>query len=88
MITEQGLRGRPHTEPLCELFASAVGDPGHLRCKTLHMILLLLKKAFGYEQGHINVFMAGFLEPPVQITLDTLPDGIAVGTDDHAAPHA
>jgi len=37
------------------------------------------------QQGKIGIHMAQFLELVVQGTLDIFPDGVAVGTDHHAA---
>ena len=50
-----------------------------------HMVFFLLQKTFGNEQGHINIFMSRGLETLVQLLLNQLPNGIAIGTDNHAA---
>ena len=85
MLTEQGLGGRPHTEPILQLFAAPHGDPCHLGRKALHMILLLLQQAFRNEHGHAHVLVAGCLEHAVQNMLNVLPDRICVGPDHHTA---
>src|SRR5699024_5119608 len=46
---------------------------------------LLEQQAFGDEHGHVDVLVAAFLEAAVELLLDALPDGEAVGADDHAA---
>ncbi|EJX02538.1 hypothetical protein EVA_09354 [gut metagenome] len=49
------------------------------------MILFLLKQAFGDEDGHCHVLMAGLFKAGVQNVLDVFPNGIAIGAKNHAA---
>ena len=85
VLTEQGLRGGTDAVALLQLLAAAVGDPGALRGKALHMVLLLLEQGLGDQHGQIHVLVAGLLEPTVHLPLDVLPDGIAIGAvDEHA----
>ena len=87
-IAEKRLRCGPHAQTLLQFRQTAVRHPGHLRCKTLHVILLFLKKALRDEHGHINIFYARLLEPLVQLLLDQLPDRVAVGFNRHTSLHA
>ena len=85
VLTEQGFRGGTDAVALLQLLAAAVGDPGALRGKALHMVLLLLEQGLGDQHGQIHVLVAGLLEPTVHLPLDVLPDGIAIGAvDEHA----
>ena len=88
VVAEQRLAGGAHAQALFQLVQAAVGDPGHLGGKALHVVLLLLEQALGDEDGHGHVLMAGGLEHAVQDVGDVLPDGVAVGAQDHAALHA
>ena len=82
VITEQGLGSGAHTKALRQFLAAAVGDPGTLRCKTFHVILFLLQKAFGDQDRHGDVFVSQFLKASVQIGHDIFPDGIAIWPHD------
>jgi hypothetical protein len=64
-----------------------VGDDGQLRVEALDVLGLLLQVALGDEQREVGVLVAQVLEHLVQDALHVLPDGIAIGTDDHAALH-
>ena len=85
VLAEQGLGGRTDAVALLQLLAAAHGHPGALRGKALHMVLLLLEQAFGDEDGQVHVLVAQLFKAPVQLVLDVLPDGVAVGAvDEHA----
>src|SRR6185312_4938559 len=60
-------------------------DPGDLRCEALDVLRLAHQKTLGSEQREVSVDVPGLLESPIESLLDQLPDGVAVGTDDHAA---
>ena len=85
MLTEQRLGGGPDGVALLQLVHTAVGNPGALRGKTLHVILFLLQQALGNQQGHIHVLHALLFELLVHDVLDILPDGVAVGPVDENA---
>ena len=80
-------RGRPHGEPLRQFFLTAVRHPGHLGGETFDVLGFLFQEALRDEQGKVGGDMPGLFEPPVEICLDALPDGIAVRPDGHRAPH-
>ena len=84
VLTEQSLRGRTDAEAVLQLLVAAHGDPGALGSEALHMVLLLLEQGLGDQNREIHVLMTGFLELLVQVCLDVLPDGVAIGTiDEH-----
>ena len=85
VLTEQCFRSRTHTEPFFQLFASAVGDPCHFRCKAFYVILFLFEQAFRNKHRHADIFMSGFLKHAVQNMLHILPDGVTIRTNDHTA---
>ena len=82
---EDRLARGAHGQALLQLLAAALGHPRHLRREALHVLGLLEQQAFGDEHGHVDVLVAAFLEAAVELLLDALPDGEAVGADDHAA---
>ena len=85
VLAEQGLRGGADAVALLQLLAAAVGYPGALGGKALHVVLLLLQQALRDEHGQIHILVAGLLELLVQLSLDVLPDGVAIGAvDEHA----
>src|SRR6185437_2709462 len=45
------------------------------------------EEALGDEEREVGVDVAGLLDAAVQVGLDRLPYGVAVGADDHAALH-
>ena len=87
MVAEHGLGGGPEGQALLQLLAAAHGDPGHLRGEALHQLPLLLQQALGDQHGHSHVDMAGLFERAVHNALDILPDGVAIGPQDHEALH-
>ena len=89
VLTEQGLGGGADAVALLQLLAAAVGDPGALGGEALHVVLFLLEQALRDEHGQVHVFVAGLLKALVQLGLDVLPEGVAVGVavgavDEHA----
>ena len=84
-VTEKRFRRWPHTHPLLQGIQTAMRHPRHLRRKSLHMILLLLQEALRNKHGHIYVLHSHGLEPFVQLSLNTLPDGVSRRLDHHAA---
>ena len=84
VLAEQGLGGGADAAPLLQLLRAPHGDPGALGGKALHVVLLLLEQGLGDEHGQVDVLVAGLLELLVQLRLDVLPDGVAVGpVDEH-----
>ena len=84
-VADDGLRGGPHHVGLLQLLAPRVGHHRELGREPLHVLGLLLEEAHRDEQREVGVLVAGLLEAPVEIGLDLLPDGVAVGLDHHAA---
>src|SRR5262249_542965 len=62
-----------------------VRDDGALLGEALGHLLFALKEALGDEQREIGVDGAGRLEGAVEAALHVLPEGVAVGFDDHTA---
>ena len=87
MLAEQRFGGGADAQPVLQLLAAAHGDPGALGRKALHVILLLLEQGFGDQDGEIDVFVAGGLKAAIQLGLDVLPDGVAIGAIDEHALH-
>ena len=87
VVAEHGLRGGPEGQPLLQLLAAAHGDPRHLRGEALHQLALLLQQALRDQHRHRHVDVSGLFEHPVHDALDVLPDGVAVGPQDHEALH-
>ena len=85
MIAEHGLGGGAEGQTLLQLLAAAVGDPGHLGGEALDQLALLLQQALGDQHRHCHVLMPGLLELRVHQALDVLPDGIAIGAQNHKA---
>ena len=85
MVAEHGLRGGAEGQTLLQLLAAAHGDPGHLRGEALYQLALLFQQALGDQNGHGHVDMAGLFEHAVHNALDILPDGVAIGAQDHEA---
>ena len=82
VVTEQGLRRGADAHTLVQLLAAAIGHPGALGGEALHMVLLLLEQGLGDQHGHGHVGVPRLLKAAVQICLNILPDGIAVGAED------
>jgi len=64
-----------------------MGHHGTLRGKALNMLGFLFKEGHRDEKREIGVDMARILEGLVKVLLDKLPEGVAVRSDDHAAPY-
>ena len=75
-------------QALFQRVAAAGGDPGHLGGKAVDQLALFLQQAFGDEHGHSHVLVAGSLKTAVQVLLDVLPDGVAIGAQHHKALYA
>ena len=86
-VADDGLRGRPDGQPFLELLLAADGDPGDLGREALDVLGLLLEEALGDEEREIGVDVARVLDAAVHQPLDVLPDGVAVGPDDHHPLH-
>ena len=85
-VADDGLRGGAHYQWLLQLLPPSVGHHRELGRKTLDVFRLLPDEGVRDEQREVGVLVPGFLEPSVQGGLDVLPQGIAVGADDHAPP--
>ncbi len=93
-IPDHCFAGRPNHQRLLQLPARlqalfpllqfGMRDHRALHGKPFHMLGLLGQKTLRNEQGKIRVDVSGLLEPPIQIPLHRLPDGVALGPDDHA----
>ena len=82
---EDGFAGGAHRQALLQLLGAALGDPGHFGSKALHVLRLFEQQALRDQHGHGYVFMAGFLEAPVQAVVNQFPDAVAIGLHGHAA---
>ena len=84
-VADDGLRRRPDHVRLFQLLAA--GDRHHrqLGREAFDVLGFLVQKTLRDEQRKIDVLMAGGLEAIVQLALQQLPHGVAVGLDDHAA---
>ena len=76
---------RPDDQRLFKLLATGVRHDRNFGSKAFHVLGFLLKKALRNEHREIRVLMPGFLEHAVERLLHFFPDGIAIGTNDHAA---
>ena len=88
MVAEHGLAGGAHSQALFQRVAAAGGDPGNLGGKAVDQLALFLQQAFGDQHGHSHVLVAGSLKTAVQVLLDVLPDGVAIGAQHHKALYA
>ena len=62
VLTEKCFRRRSYAETLCKRLASAHSYPSNLGSKSFNVLLLLVKKRFGYEHRHVYVFVTRFLK--------------------------
>ena len=76
-----------HTIAIGVGLQTIVGDDGALLGKSLHVLCLLGEERLRDEHGEIYVLHARFLKTCIKRLLNALPDGIAVGLDDHTAAH-
>jgi hypothetical protein len=79
-------RRRPDDQRLLQLLPAAVRHHGGLGREAFHVLRLAREEALGNEERKVRVLVAGLLEHDVERALHLLPDGVAVGPDDHAAP--
>jgi hypothetical protein len=84
---DDGFRRGTHHQSLFEVLGASPRDPGHLRRETFDVLGLAHQQALGNEQREVRIHVPGGLEAVVELTLDELPDRIAIGADDHAAFH-
>ena len=96
-----GLGGRAHDELLLEFRIGIDDDPlalgivlqavvrhhGALLGEALDVVGLLREERLGNEEREIGVLMSRLLEHPIQRIVHLLPDGIAVGFDDHTSAY-
>ena len=85
MVAEHGLGRRAEGQTLLELFAAAHCDPGDLRREAVDELAFFFQQAFGDQDGHRHVLMAGLFELGVHDALDVLPDRVAVRAQDRKA---
>ena len=84
-VADDGLRRRPDDVGLFQLLAAGHRHHRQLGREAFHVLGFLLQKALRDQQREIHVLVAGGLEAVVELALQELPDGVAVGLDDHAA---
>ena len=97
-IPDDRLRRRPHDQLLLELRIGVHDDPlalgivlqavvrhhGALLGEALDVVRLLREEGLGNEEREVGVLVSRLLEHLVQRIVHLLPDGVAVGFDDHA----
>ena len=86
-LADDRLGRGPHDDGLLELLATAVGDHGQLGAEPLDVVGLAGQVALGDEEGEVGVLGAAGLDAVVHLALHALPQPVAVGPDDHRAPH-
>ena len=86
-LGDDRLAGRPDGQPLGQLLAAGVGDPGDLWVEALDVLGFLLEQRARHEQREVDVLVAGALDVAVQLVAHRFPDREAVRPDDHAAAH-
>jgi hypothetical protein len=62
-----------------------VGHHREFGRKALDVLGFFFEKTHWDEEGKIGVFVAGFLEPPIEFIADFFPDRVAARSDHHAA---
>ena len=85
MVAEHRFAGGAHSKALFQRVRTACSDPGNFGGKAVYQLALLFQQAFGDQDGHRDVFMAGLLELRVHDALDVFPDRIAVWPQDRKA---
>ena len=85
LLLELGVRVHDHALAVGIVLEAVVGHHRTLLGEAFHVGRLLAQVAFRDEQREVRIDMAGVLEHAVQHVLHALPDGKAVGLDDHAA---
>ena len=88
MVAEKSFGSGAYAHSFLKLFAAAHGDPCNFRSKAFDMVFFFLKKAFGNEHRHINVFVAGCFKTCVEKFLDVFPDCVTIRAKDHASANA
>ena len=86
-IAEQSLWCRSYTHTLCKRIESTICNPCYLRCKSLNVILLFLKKAFWNKHRHVHILHSCSLESLIKLLLYKLPDCISCRLDSHTSLH-
>jgi hypothetical protein len=79
--------GGPDDQRFLQLLAAAVRHDRDFRGEPLHVLGLTGEKTLRNEQREVGVLVPRVLEHLIQGLLHLLPDGIAVGPDDHAPAH-
>ena len=79
------LRCGSNDQGLFELFSASVRDDCGLRREALHVRRLAMEKALGNEQREIGVAVSRLLEHVIEGALHSLPDAVAIWSNDHAA---
>ena len=87
LLFEFGIGVDHHAFPIRIVFQTVVGYDGTLLGEAFDMAGLFREKRLGNEEREVGVFMPCLLEHFVQRRLHLLPDGIAIGLDDHAPAH-
>ena len=87
MFAEERLRSGADSAAVLQLLTAAHSDPRTFGCKALHMVLLLLEQGLRDQHRQVHVLVPRGLEAPVQLRLDILPQGVAVGPVDEHALH-
>ena len=64
-----------------------VSHYGTLFRKTLHMLRLAAKEGLRDKKREIGVFHTLLFETAVKLRLNSFPDGIAIGFDDHTSAY-
>ena len=85
-LADDGLAGGPDDDRLLELLAPGEGDHRQLGAEALDVLGLPLEVGLGDEEREVGVLGAARLDAGVDLGLHPLPDGVAVGPDDHRAP--
>mmetsp|Transcript_17062 Transcript_17062/g.37589 ORF Transcript_17062/g.37589 Transcript_17062/m.37589 type:complete len:335 (+) Transcript_17062:1359-2363(+) len=80
-----GFRCRANCDRLRHIGVPILGDPGNLRRKTLHVVLLCLQCALGHEQRKIGVLHTELLDLAIEKTLDHFPHEICSRTQNIAS---
>ena len=88
MLAEKRFGCGTDAKTLGQRVLTADRDPCALGRKASHVILFALKKRFRDEHGHIDILMTELFELGVHNALYVLPNGVAVGTYDHASLYA
>mmetsp|Transcript_13836 Transcript_13836/g.24500 ORF Transcript_13836/g.24500 Transcript_13836/m.24500 type:complete len:293 (-) Transcript_13836:313-1191(-) len=86
-VVHDRLAGRPHHQRLLQVLTATLGDQSQLGRKAFHVVRLLLNERIRDELREVTVGVPRLLETPVQKALQSLPNGEAVGTDNHRAAH-